>query len=400
MNNQEKKVEMENGGAEISPVEIERDELTLEQVAAALEKSLEDGAKLFADFKRENTSLAEMAGENSIARSQIGNLEERVGKLWEVTRRKLLSACAIGMAVLAFSGAGEFGVPSARAAEVNVTSSSADFEVGHKKEKSAYETKINQLRQAALNEKNERYVIFAGNVRNFKPVFENTGNETSFQMNLNDVKIENDISEVEIVHTHPLAFKKKPRGNKNAGNKGENVMPPSFQDVVMAVTADEYFFKKNIKVKNSVVDPEGKWEFSVDRNNGFIKALTDFNISGFESAFDILTEDDLAVIKKEKGDLFMKADPRNYLFYLLNDPSTKAIGEKLQNQLLKIGQEKMANYQDEDGDNLISIPTEITEDTGLLTSEKRKLLISKFIESARKKGVSMKYLSFEEVSQK
>jgi len=398
MNNHE--VESENGRAEINPVEIERDELTPEQVVVALEKFLENGAKLFADFKLANNSLAEMAGENSIARSRAGNLEERAGKLWEVTRSKLLRVCAIGLAVLAFSGAGEFGVSSARAAEANSISSGADFEAGGKKEKSAYETKMDQLRQAVLNEESERYVIFAGNVQNSKLVFEGVGKETSFQMNLNEVQIGKDISEVEIIHTHPLAFKKKPRGNKNAGNKGENVMPPSFQDIVMAVVSDQYFFKKNIKVKNSVVDPEGKWEFSVDRNNGFIKALTDFNISGFELAFDILTEDDLAVIKKEKGDLFLKADPRNYLFFLLNDPSTKAIGEKLQNQLLKIGQEKMANYQDEDGDNLISIPTEITEDNGLLTSEKRKLLISKYIESARKKGINMKYLPFEEVSRK
>jgi hypothetical protein len=398
MNNHE--VESENGRAEINPVEIERDELTPEQVVVALEKFLENGAKLFADFKLANNSLAEMAGENSIARSRAGNLEERAGKLWEVTRSKLLRVCAIGLAVLAFSGAGEFGVSSARAAEANSISSGADFEAGGKKEKSAYETKMDQLRQAVLNEESERYVIFAGNVQNSKLVFEGVGKETSFQMNLNEVQIGKDISEVEIIHTHPLAFKKKPRGNKNAGNKGENVMPPSFQDIVMAVVSDQYFFKKNIKVKNSVVDPEGKWEFSVDRNNGFIKALTDFNISGFELAFDILTEDDLAVIKKEKGDLFLKADPRNYLFFLLNDPSTKAIGEKLQNQLLKIGQEKMANYQDEDGDNLISIPTEITEDNGLLTSEKRKRLISKFIESARKKGVSIKYTPFDEVSRK
>lgn len=376
--------------------EMEQGQILPEQLVLLMGNRLESGSLLNDSLHQEGDELIKSAPEDLELMASIGAIQEKSHGLWKTAKEKIMRAGAIGLAILAFSGAGEFGPASAQAVE-KAPATLVSSEIMPQKEKSPYKTKMDELKKAALTEAKERYVVFAGTNGKCEPVFEGIGKDTSLELDLD--RVDKNIktrktTEIEIVHTHPLVFLKTFFPNADTKkDKMANIMPPSFQDIQFAILTNEHFLKNGVTVKNSVIESTGKWELSVDSRNGFVGVIVGLYKDDLPRVFNGMSKSEKEIIRKEMKDYFVQADPRTYLSHLLVNPRTKIISERLQTDLAKIVNKKMEKFQDDDFVNIVLLPDQITAEIDV---GKKKKMITQYIESARKKGINIKYLPFEE----
>jgi hypothetical protein len=112
-------------------LEIEAGQFAPEQLVSLLRGRLKEGDALLDSFCRQNDVDLEEAPDNSEIKETLMEMRGRAQSLWETAKEKLSRAGAIGLALLAFSGAGEFGPVSAQAAE-RAPAAAASFESGAK----------------------------------------------------------------------------------------------------------------------------------------------------------------------------------------------------------------------------------------------------------------------------
>jgi hypothetical protein len=383
---------------------FEQRQFNHEQLVGMMNQRLESGEKLHDDFTRKCDELENQAGDDYQKAEEARRLKKRSSGIWEAAKTKIMHAGAIGLAVLAVSGAGEFGSNPAYAAEISSRIADAEIKAGKKEVgQDLHMAKMAELRRASLLEADEHYAVFAGKGGHYAPVLEGIGGKTFFDLNCAEIASRlklPEVSEIEIVHTHPLATKKEfASNNADAGKKYDDnvesvVLPPSFQDIQMAVISSGYFGELGLKVENTVIDPSGEWRFSVDPANGFVKDMAQFRDKALETVLNSLTEKEREAIKGQSAEL-KGVDARLYFERLYENAETKEVADKIKNIYSKLANDILLKYQDEDLDNLVLIPRELTLDPGKLSSDKKRDLISKYIKSAAKKGISMKYLPLE-----
>lgn len=259
--------------------------------------------------------------------------------------------------------------------------------------------KMDELRKAALTEPNERFVVFMESNGQDIPVIETKGGSTFASVDRQtvvDKLIESKSLKVEFSHTHPLAYahtlKKADTyaAEKKDGTVAGYVIPPSMEDIRNLIIAADYFKEMGVEVKSSVIEPGGKWEFTADLNNEFVKAMARFNNEAMDSAWKSLSKEDIAILGKEAAN-FKGIDPRLYIDKLSGSSESKAALEKILNIWQSKGEEFLLKFQDNDLNNLVLMQDQITAETDI---GKKKKMIEQYIESARKKGINMRYEPF------
>ncbi|HEY4474464.1 MAG TPA: hypothetical protein VJC06_00885 [Candidatus Paceibacterota bacterium] len=143
---------------------------------------------------------------------------------------------------------------------------------------------------------------------------------------------ENEKSPV-VAHTHPIAV------FDNAGYTPEELnkmrternflapMPPSITDIMGSVSTVEHFKDQDVEIRNKVYDPTGMWEYTLQQDNSAIELFKKFQHDLSERTEASLTDTDKQIME-EHG--INKAHPAKRVSILKANPSTRVIGEKLE----------------------------------------------------------------------
>ncbi|MFZ2192715.1 MAG: hypothetical protein WAV31_00535, partial [Candidatus Moraniibacteriota bacterium] len=401
---------------EINP-EMLAEKSTQEMEEKAKKLSLENSEKTLADetdsIGIDKTKQEKILEENGI-KGKLRDVFGRTGAIFEDFRLKINKVIASGMAVMAFSGAGDF--KEAKLSEKSGSRPAAELIQGDQEK--IHEEAIRKIREVAIDADNENSFIITK--KNGIYIFNKgaEGDKASSVFGGKEIRecIESDVDEIELIHTHPARLIDKNDVNiKEKVRKKEIkdiLMPPSVMDVVGLIRKEDLEYnpnKKNVKIREKVVDPFGEWEYSFPENSRLAEAVDRlikensleemYKYSGLDSE----EVKGISEIVEKNSKILNEGHPANYLFRLFSilssyhDEKIKSAEDKLLVGFVRKDKELRERYGDvyRDIDKIIENERKIlgygSKESQALTRENMGLY--------KKNGVILEYTPFEDTEQ-
>lgn len=344
-------------------------------------------------------------------KEKLENIKEKAKNLSGELKEKLKIVTAVGTMLIALSSGVEVSAWEAGKGEPRTilelqTSSAISKERSRenieRKEKDRYDSLIYRLNKQALTDKKESSVIIYE--ENGEMIIKETvGNKAYVFFEVDEIeKGIKGTKDVQIIHTHPLEachsaqiFSICSGENIEKVRNGEiepNPMPPSMTDIISAINLSREF---GDKIKNKVVDTTGIWEFSIDKDNDFIKRMSEYQKEMINIADNFsekkLNEDERKILQ-DTMEKTGTADINYLIVELKKDQKTSALGDKMMDFLDKRIDKFVKIIPREEIEDFISINSLGLDIISFNEDNKdKKGLIDKYIKINKKRGINVSY---------
>lgn len=342
---------------------------------------------------------------------KLKSISERASKILDDAKSGIKKVLAGGMAVMAFSEAGNIREIKAE----GMDNKQSTIESIEKNQKQRYVEEIEKIRNIAINEPNEYSFIFAKKSGEYIFPKGQEGNNFSNSFSVKEIRkyIGNEECSIELIHTHPAKLINPSDENIvekiRKGEMENNLMPPSITDISNIIDKKNIFGDNFSKITSKVVEPSGIWEYSLNFENSQFDEI----VNEFQDEFTTervikesnLTKEENSTLNKVSEYINFENMNSSVRFFMLiglleqtHIDICETISEKLASTILKKEEKLKEKYPEAYSDfkEIIDNERRITE----FKSEGSKELIRKNMELYKKNGIILKHTPFEKIDKK